>query len=90
MVNPHKYIPAYGHWLVSCLRVCDASVAVIDFSCDIMQALEDVISLGCERVLTSGGKWTAPEGAPVIRRMIEAARGRIIVMPGRNSYNYAR
>lgn len=49
---------------------------------DIYDALENVISLGCERVLTSGGENTALEGTPVIRKMVEQADGRIIVMPG--------
>ena len=56
--------------------------SAIDMTCDIYEALEGVISLGCERVLTSGGENTALEGAPVIRKMVEQADGRIIVMPG--------
>ena len=46
------------------------------------QALEDIIALGCERVLTSGGKATALEGAEAIRQWIEQAAGRIAIMPG--------
>lgn len=57
-------------------------VLAIDQTCDIYKSLEDVISLGCERVLTSGGKQTALEGATVIHKMIEQANERIIVMPG--------
>ncbi|XP_043912653.1 copper homeostasis protein cutC homolog isoform X2 [Protopterus annectens] len=45
-------------------------------------AIETLISLGFERVLTSGCDSTALEGLPVIRRLIEQAKGRIIVMPG--------
>lgn len=45
-------------------------------------ALETLISLGFERVLTSGGDSTALEGQPVIKRLIDQAKGRIIVMPG--------
>jgi copper homeostasis protein len=51
-------------------------------TCDINKALEDVISLNCERVLTSGGENTALEGTPVIRKLVEQADGRIIIMPG--------
>jgi len=54
----------------------------IDVSRDVLESLEDVISVGCERVLTSGGKPTACEGADVIRQMIEISNNRIIVMPG--------
>lgn len=46
------------------------------------RALEDIIELGCERILTSGGKSTAPEGANVIAHLVEKAAGRIIIMPG--------
>lgn len=45
-------------------------------------ALEEVISSGCARILTSGGKSSAPEGASIIRQLIEKAGGRIEVMPG--------
>lgn len=45
-------------------------------------ALEDIITLGCERVLTSGQQASALQGAPLIRQLIRQARGRISVMPG--------
>lgn len=54
----------------------------IDSSADIFAALEDVIALGCDRVLTSGGKPSAAEGADVIKKMVSIASDRIIVMPG--------
>jgi copper homeostasis protein len=53
-----------------------------DMCADMDQALEDIIELGCERILTSGGKSTAPEGANVIAHLIKKASGRIIIMPG--------
>jgi len=46
------------------------------------QALEDIVALGCERVLTSGGAASAPEGADAIRRWVAQAAGRIAIMPG--------
>lgn len=49
---------------------------------DLQQALEDVIEIGCERILTSGGVPNAAEGAETIARLIEQADGRIIIMPG--------
>ncbi|XP_047208536.1 copper homeostasis protein cutC homolog isoform X1 [Girardinichthys multiradiatus] len=45
-------------------------------------ALETLVSLGFERVLTSGCDSSALEGLPVIKRLIDQAKGRIIVMPG--------
>ncbi len=38
---------------------------------DLYRSLENIIGLGCERVLTSGGEKTALEGAPFIRKMFE-------------------
>jgi len=60
---------------------CDWLVA-IDVSVNIIQSLEVAVSLGCDRVLTSGGEATALEGTPMIRKMIEQTAGRIIVLPG--------
>ena len=53
-----------------------------DMCADMNQALEDIIEIGCERILTSGGKSTAIEGANIIAHLIEKAKGRIIIMPG--------
>lgn len=49
---------------------------------DPMKALEDVVSTGCTRILTSGLKPTASEALDTIRRLHMAADGRIVVMPG--------
>ena len=46
------------------------------------KALEEIIEMGCERVLTSGGKSTAIEGASNLNRLVEQAAGRISIMPG--------
>uniref|UniRef100_A0A3B3YT33 Copper homeostasis protein cutC homolog n=1 Tax=Poecilia mexicana TaxID=48701 RepID=A0A3B3YT33_9TELE len=53
-----------------------------DMAYDPAVALETLISLGFERVLTSGCDSSALEGLPVIKRLIDQAKGRIIVMPG--------
>ena len=53
-----------------------------DLSRDPAQALEDIIALGCERVLTSGTQASAVDGAGLIRRLVELSAGRIAVMPG--------
>ena len=47
-----------------------------------LAALEEIISLGCERLLTSGQKPSAQEGAELIEELVRQADGRIIVMPG--------
>ncbi|MFC6841685.1 copper homeostasis protein CutC [Xanthomonas theicola] len=54
----------------------------IDVSADPSRALEDAIALGCERVLTSGGRATALEGIDTIAALVRQAGGRIGVMPG--------
>lgn len=54
----------------------------IDVSRDPSQALEDVIALGCERVLTSGAAATAVAGAATIAALRRQAADRIVVMPG--------
>lgn len=43
----------------------------IDMTSDILQALDDVVDLGFQRVLTSGGSSTALEGLPMIQQMVE-------------------
>ena len=55
------------------------------------QALEDIIELGFERILTSGGKRTAMEGASVISHLVEKAAGKISIMAGAgiNEHNVA-
>lgn len=53
-----------------------------DLACDTHRALEDIIALGCERVLTSGQCPTAPEGAELIRALVDQAAQRIVIMPG--------
>jgi len=53
-----------------------------DLARDPFSSLGDLIELGCERVLTSGGRPTAIEGAELIRQLVELSTGRIVVMPG--------
>ncbi len=53
-----------------------------DMCADMYQALEDIIEMGCERILTSGGKSTALEGANMLAHLIEKADGCIKIMPG--------
>lgn len=54
----------------------------IDVSADPRRALEDAIALGCERVLTSGARETAEEGAELIAELVRQAGTRLSVMPG--------
>ncbi len=54
----------------------------IDVTPDPLAALDALIRLGVDRVLTSGQAPTAIEGAETILRMIERAAGRIEILPG--------
>lgn len=53
-----------------------------DMSNNMEQALEDIIELGCERILSSGGAASALAGAEKIRSLLLLAAGRISIMPG--------
>ncbi len=53
-----------------------------DWCINPFEALEDIINIGCERILTSGQKPTAIEGAQLLNELIRQAESRIIIMPG--------
>ena len=53
-----------------------------DRTMDPFKALEDIISIGCERILTSGQKSVATDGAALLNELVKQANGRIIIMPG--------
>jgi copper homeostasis protein len=53
-----------------------------DMAKDLSQALDDVLALGVDRLLTSGGRQTAMEGADTIAKLVQTAGDRLIVMPG--------
>lgn len=46
------------------------------------EALEQIIDLGIDRILTSGQEETAEKGIPLLKELVELADGRIIIMPG--------
>lgn len=45
-------------------------------------ALEQIIALGCDRILTSGQGPTVVEGSDMLRELRKRAAGRIIILPG--------
>jgi copper homeostasis protein len=49
---------------------------------DPLQAIEDIISTGCHRILTSGLSNKAWDGRYMISNLVRAAHGRIIIMAG--------
>jgi len=60
---------------VTCNRVFDSAP-------EPFKALEDIISCGCERILTSGQKSAAPDAADLLKQLVQTAGDRIIIMPG--------
>jgi copper homeostasis protein len=53
-----------------------------DMTADPLSALEEIISLGCDRILTSGQEASVPEGIDLIAQLVKTAGDRIIIMPG--------
>lgn len=53
-----------------------------DVSRDPLKSLEDIISLGCDSILTSGMAPCASAGVSVLRQLVEKAQGRIEIIAG--------
>ena len=53
-----------------------------DMAQDPFKALEDIISLGAKRILTSGQEKTAFEGTDLLAELVEKANNRIVIMAG--------
>lgn len=53
-----------------------------DVCCNPRKALEEIIELGCNRVLTSGQQITAEAGITLLKELQKQAAGRIILLAG--------
>ena len=53
-----------------------------DMSCDLNQSLEEIISSGVDRVLTSGAEENVEDGLQKLHQLNEAAGDRLILMAG--------
>lgn len=49
---------------------------------DALKSLEQIIAIGCKRILSSGLTPTAIEGIPMLKTLVSQADGRIKIMPG--------
>ena len=49
---------------------------------DPFKALEDIIATGCKRILTSGQFPNVADAIPLLKKLVEQAGDRIIIMPG--------
>ncbi len=72
-----------------CIRLVQAAYPMgvtfhraFDWTNHPFEAMEAIIALGCERILTSGQKRDALAGAGLIAELIARADQRIIIMPG--------
>lgn len=54
----------------------------IDASSDIIRVFDDIVQLGIDRVLTSGGKADVLAGADVLRELVKRSHGRVKVLAG--------
>ncbi len=71
--------------LVSIVKKAGMSIIfhrAFDLCADLFRSMEDIIALGFDGILTSGGKTTAIEGASKIAQLIQRANGRIGIIPG--------
>ncbi|WP_022823844.1 copper homeostasis protein CutC [Hymenobacter norwichensis] len=75
--------------IASCQRLMEAAGPLqvtfhraFDACPDQHEALEEIINLGCQRILTSGGQPTAPAGQQQLAALVLQAAGRISIMPG--------
>ncbi|WP_312136730.1 copper homeostasis protein CutC [Sphingobacterium sp.] len=62
--------------------MCVVFHRAFDRSADPLKSLEDIIELGCDRLLTSGLQNSAWEGRELIKSLADQAAGRIEIMPG--------
>lgn len=53
-----------------------------DLCLDPFKALEEIIHLGCHTILTSGQEANAKTGIPLLKELVEQAKGRIDIMAG--------
>ena len=53
-----------------------------DWCSNPFEALETIIGIGCERILTSGQRPKAQEGVEMIDQLVREADDRIVIMPG--------
>lgn len=73
--------------MVQYARQCNKAVSItfhraFDICNNPLQALEQIIQLGCDRILTSGQQPTAEQGIPLLKELVQAASGRIKILCG--------
>jgi copper homeostasis protein len=84
MLNPDGNVDlARMRELVSAARPMAVTFhRAFDMVADAFRALDDVLALGVERLLTSGQRGSAMDGKELIAELVRRAGNRLIVMPG--------
>lgn len=85
MERNRKLIQAAGNMNITFHRA-------FDMCRDAFQSLENIISLGCNIILTSGQQPKAEQGISLIEQLVKRAESRIAIMPGSgvNAANIAK
>jgi copper homeostasis protein len=60
---------------ITCIRA-------IDLVSDVFRSLDELIDIGCDRVLTSGLANKAENALPLLKRMVDYVNDKISIMPG--------
>ena len=75
--------------LPACRKMMEAAAGMnvtfhraFDLCRDPFEALDQIIALGCNRLLTSGQSASALEGAPMLRQLVDRAAGRLVILAG--------
>lgn len=77
--------------IVEMAHKSDVSVTfhrAFDYVADFGEALDALIGIGVDRILTAGGREGAEKGSEILSQLIRQADGRIIVMPGGGVRSY--
>ena len=53
-----------------------------DMCRDPFESIEKIIELGCSHILTSGQQPKAEQGIPLLKKLVQQADNRIVIMPG--------
>lgn len=73
---------AVKHLMAACEGAPVTFHRAFDVTTDTVAALEELVELGVDRVLTSGGRATAREGMPMLALLAERSAGRIDILAG--------
>ena len=81
-VTLHRAFDVCLHWIPAHVKSPVTLHRAFDVCRDPMEALEQVISLGFNTILTSGQKNNCVDGSPLLAELVEKSAGRIHIMAG--------